>query len=73
VTDIPEKTRGYYVHVVFVCPEPGCFYPNEKRVLVFAETEQQARGNVTLICESCRKPVSTSYLVFGVEEARESG
>jgi NaMN:DMB phosphoribosyltransferase len=64
VTTIPEKTREYYVHLTFVCPDPECSYFNDKEVLVFAKTQEQAREKVTLICEGCRKPVFTSYAIL---------
>ena len=66
MTTIPEKTHKYYVRLTFVCPDPERSYPNDKGILVFAETREQARKKVTLICEGCRKPVFTSYLILGV-------
>ena len=63
-----KKTHGYYVCHKFVCTE--CSYTNENDVLVFAESEEQARDKLVLSCNRCMKPVVTSHVILGIREAR---
>jgi len=69
---IPERTRGYYVRYTFVCPDPECSYTNDTDGLVFAKSKEEARENLTLICQGCRKPVRTSYAILRVRKAPPS-
>ena len=69
MTTVPEKTRGYYVHYTFVCPDLECSYTNDNDVLVFARSKQEARRNLTLICAGCRKPVLATCVILRVREA----
>ena len=69
---IPERTHGYYVRYTFVCPDPECSYTNDNDGLVFAKSKEEARKNLTLICQGCRKPVRTNYAILRVRKAPPS-